>query len=80
MHDRWKTEPIAPRWWPVIVGIANDQSIAWGCAKAPTPHSTAHAERIRALEAKCVKMEDDYRGVVSARDQMPPPVDSSLRS
>jgi len=43
---------------------------AWGCAKAPAPHSAAQAERLRTLEAKCVKMEDDYRSVVSARDQL----------
>lgn len=42
----------------------------WGCARSSTPHWSAHSERIRALEAKCVKLEDDYRGVVSTRDQM----------
>jgi chromosome segregation ATPase len=42
----------------------------WGCARTSTPHWSAHAERIRSLEAKCVKMEDEYRGVVSTRDQM----------
>ncbi len=42
----------------------------WGCARTSTPQWSAHSERIRALEAKCVKMEDDYRGVVATRDQM----------
>ena len=40
----------------------------WGCAKGPTGHSATQAERIRTLEAKCSKLEDDYRSVASARD------------
>src|ERR1700688_4428833 len=43
---------------------------AWGCAKAPAPSSTAHLERLRALESKCVKLEDDCRAASTARDQM----------
>jgi len=42
----------------------------WGCARSSTPNWSAHSERIRSLEAKCVKIEDEYRGVVSTRDQM----------
>jgi peptidoglycan hydrolase CwlO-like protein len=43
---------------------------AWGCAQSPSANATAQAERIRALEAKSVKLEDDYRAVVAARDQL----------
>jgi chromosome segregation ATPase len=40
----------------------------WGCARGPAG-SAAQAERLRALEAKCAKYEDDYRSVAEARDQ-----------
>jgi hypothetical protein len=41
----------------------------WGCAKGSGGHSTAQAERIRALEGKCARFEEDYRAVAAARDQ-----------
>lgn len=37
----------------------------WGCARGPV----GQAERIRSLETKCSKLEDDYRSVANARDQ-----------
>jgi septal ring factor EnvC (AmiA/AmiB activator) len=37
----------------------------WGCARGPVGQS----ERIHSLEAKCSKLEDDYRSVAGARDQ-----------
>jgi len=40
----------------------------WGCAKGPVGNSTAQTERIHTLEAKCSKLEDDYRSVAGARD------------
>ncbi len=40
----------------------------WGCARGPLSPS-AQAERIRSLETKCAKLEDDYRSVAAARDQ-----------
>jgi predicted RNase H-like nuclease (RuvC/YqgF family) len=40
----------------------------WGCARGPAG-SAAQAERLRALEAKCSKYEEDYRAVAAARDQ-----------
>jgi len=40
----------------------------WGCARGPAG-SAAQAERLRALEAKCSKYEEDYRAVAEARDQ-----------
>jgi septal ring factor EnvC (AmiA/AmiB activator) len=40
----------------------------WGCARGPVGQS-AQAERIRTLETKCTKLEEDYRSVASARDQ-----------
>lgn len=40
----------------------------WGCARGPGGPVT-QAERIRSLETKCSKLEDDYRSVANARDQ-----------
>ena len=38
----------------------------WGCGQGG---SSSQAERIRALEAKCAKLEDDYRAAATVRDQ-----------
>ena len=38
----------------------------WGCSQGS---SASQAERIRALETKCAKLEDDYRTAASVRDQ-----------
>jgi septal ring factor EnvC (AmiA/AmiB activator) len=40
----------------------------WGCARGPAAGSGS-AERIRALEAKIARLEDDFRGAATARDQ-----------
>jgi chromosome segregation ATPase len=40
----------------------------WGCAKGPSNAGTA--ERVKALEAKLMKLEEDFRAVASARDQV----------
>jgi septal ring factor EnvC (AmiA/AmiB activator) len=40
----------------------------WGCARGPASHYAAQAERIRTLENKCAKLEEDYRAVALARD------------
>jgi uncharacterized coiled-coil DUF342 family protein len=40
----------------------------WGCAQGPA--NNANAERIRALETKIAKLEDDFRTAVTARDQL----------
>jgi predicted RNase H-like nuclease (RuvC/YqgF family) len=45
----------------IILGV-------WGCARGPVGPS-GQAERLRAVEAKCSKLEDDYRAVATARDQ-----------
>src|SRR5260370_38868323 len=41
-----------------------------GGAQGPASSSSASLERIKALEGKCTKLEDDYRAVASARDQL----------
>lgn len=38
----------------------------WGCARGPA--SSAGAERLRALEQKVAKLEDDFRAAAAARD------------
>jgi hypothetical protein len=42
---------------------------AWGCAQGPANGPTS-AERIRALENKIAKLEDDFRAAVTVRDQL----------
>ena len=41
----------------------------WGCAQATSGQAAAQAERVKALEAKCGKLEDDYKSAAAARDQ-----------
>jgi chromosome segregation ATPase len=38
----------------------------WGCSQRPVPGGL---ERIKALETKISKLEDDYKAVATARDQ-----------
>jgi septal ring factor EnvC (AmiA/AmiB activator) len=42
----------------------------WGCAQGPASQSAGNAERIRSLEAKCVKLEDDYRAVAGEKERL----------
>ena len=42
----------------------------WGCSQGPSSGGVAAKERIRALEAKSVRLEDDFRNVAAARDQL----------
>lgn len=41
----------------------------WGCAQGPT-NGSASLERLRALEAKNTKLEEDYRAAAATRDQL----------
>jgi len=41
----------------------------WGCTQGPT-NGAASAERIKALEEKCAKLEEDVHTGASARDQL----------
>jgi chromosome segregation ATPase len=50
----------------MVIGVLG----LWGCAQGPAGNSSATLERIKALESKCTKLEDDYRAVASARDQL----------
>jgi chromosome segregation ATPase len=40
----------------------------WGCARRPAEQSNG-SDRVRSLEARCVKLEQDYRSVATARDK-----------
>jgi len=42
---------------------------AWGCSSSQTPGPSS-ADRLKALEVKNAKLEDDFRAVAAARDQM----------
>src|SRR5262245_3180106 len=50
----------------MVIGVLG----LWGCAQGPANSASASLERIKALESKCTKLEDDYRAVASARDQL----------
>lgn len=41
----------------------------WGCAKAPSDGGMT-AEKLKAVETKLAKLEDDFRAASSARDQL----------
>jgi uncharacterized coiled-coil DUF342 family protein len=41
----------------------------WGCAQGPT-NGSASAERLRSLETKHSKLEDDFRSATATRDQL----------
>jgi TolA-binding protein len=41
----------------------------WGCAKGPGP-GVAASERVKALEVRNQKLEDDFRAVAALRDQL----------
>lgn len=47
----------------------------WGCARAPVAPS-AQSDRLRTLETKCTKLQEDYRSVAGARDQAQKQVDA----
>ena len=40
----------------------------WGCARGPSDHAS-QAERIRSLENRCAKLEQDFRAAAGARDR-----------
>src|SRR5262245_40137357 len=41
---------------------------AWGCV--PSASHSANADRLRAMEVKNAKLEDDFRAVAATRDQL----------
>jgi outer membrane murein-binding lipoprotein Lpp len=41
----------------------------WGCAQGQAKKSASTEERVRALETRCAKLEQDYKAVSLARDQ-----------
>jgi septal ring factor EnvC (AmiA/AmiB activator) len=43
----------------------------WGCSRAPSADgSTATAEKLKAVETKLARLEDDFRAAAGARDQL----------
>ena len=56
------------RSYAVIVAAFVTVVATWGCSQE-TANRAALVERVRALEAKSAKVEDDLRSVIVARDQ-----------
>ena len=52
---------------PLIVLLVAALAV-WGCSQAASNQSTSQADKIRTLEAKCSKLEDDYKSAAAARD------------
>jgi chromosome segregation ATPase len=48
----------------VVVGLG-----LWGCARGPA-NRTSQNERVRALEGRCARLEENYRTAAAARDQV----------
>jgi predicted RNase H-like nuclease (RuvC/YqgF family) len=42
----------------------------WGCAEGAQSPGASLADRVKALEAKNAKLEDDFRAVAATRDQL----------
>jgi hypothetical protein len=53
----------------LLIAIAVTLSI-WGCAQNPGPSPKVQAEKIKTLEERLSKMEDDHQILLSTRDQM----------
>lgn len=64
--------PAAKKTWGGILKISAVVMVVslgiWGCARKPVDR-TAGNDRIRSLEGKCVKLEQNYRTVAEARDR-----------
>ena len=53
----------------LLIAIAVTLGI-WGCAQNPGPSPKVQAEKIKTLEERLSKMEDDHQILLSTRDQM----------
>lgn len=54
----------------ILSALAVAVVCVWGCAQGPSGGSAAEAERIKALEAKNARLQEDYRAAAVARDQL----------
>jgi septal ring factor EnvC (AmiA/AmiB activator) len=53
--------------WTLMVVVALG---IWGCSKNPSGSPASQTERIKTLEGKCAKLEEDYRAAAATRDQV----------
>ena len=53
----------------VLSALAMAVVCIWGCAQGPSG-PVSESERIKALEAKYARLQEDYRAAASARDQL----------
>jgi TolA-binding protein len=42
----------------------------WGCTRAPSSQTDAHADKIKALEAKTARLEDDLKAALTVNEQL----------
>lgn len=43
---------------------------AWGCQRAPSVPTKSQLDRLKVLEARCARIEEDYRAAASTRDRL----------
>jgi hypothetical protein len=43
---------------------------AWGCQRAPSAPTRSQSDRLKVLEARCARIEEDYRAAASTRDRL----------
>jgi len=55
-----------------VIGVAIVALVGvWGCSQAPSADSaSATAEKLKTVEAKLARLEEDFRAAASARDQL----------
>jgi chromosome segregation ATPase len=51
----------------LLIALVLATLVLWGCNQGG--NSGGQAERIKSLEARCAKLEDDYRAAATVRDQ-----------
>src|SRR5262249_5639200 len=60
-HNKWSDIP------NIVLVVLAVNVAAYGCARPP--NKAASADRVRALEGRCVKLENDFRTMTQARDR-----------
>lgn len=55
---------------PAFVALLVALIGSWGCARSTGGHASPHLDRLKALETKNTKLEEDFRAAAATRDQL----------
>ena len=55
---------------PALVALIVAVIGSWGCARSTTGHASPHLDRLKILEAKNAKLEEDFRTAAATREQL----------